>query len=164
MRNFPRHRNIRLPEQPEGTFPGGARLRGYTRPKSEQTRRSCVCCEPTQNSDIDANIGKLAEKYGIIAYTIELHFSHCAPLIIRDRASIHSTKYDIMLDHLNTLDESQIQAIEEIQIEYLSGSTYEFTQSEINETRLLVSELKKGGFVVSRGDDYLPNPAMGQMY
>ena len=161
MRNFPRHRNIRLPEQPEGTFPGGARLRGYTRPKLEQTRRACVCCEPIiQNSDIDANIGKLAEKYGVIAYTLELHFSHGAPIIFRDRASIHATKYDIILDQLNTLDESQIQAIEEIQIEYLRGDTYEFTQSEIDETRLLVLELKKGGYMGTKNSDYMAIPAM----
>ena len=152
-----RHRELEQPQ--EETFPGGARLRGYTRPKVNSSK-VCVCCMPTQpNADIDKNIGVLAEKYGLIAYTIELHFSHCAPLIIRDRASTRATKYDIVTDVLITLDESQIQMIEEIQIEYLGGSTYELSQTEIDEIRLIISELTKGGYIVQK-NNYIPIQAM----
>lgn len=155
MHNLP----LVLREQPQGTFHGGARLRGYTGPKVNSPK-VCVCCIPVQqNADIDKNIGALAEKYGLIAYTIELHFSHCAPLIIRDRASTRATIYDIVTDILITLDESQIQMIEEIQIEYLGGNTYELSQTEINEIRLLILELKKGGYVVQK-NDYMTIPAM----
>lgn len=165
MNNLPfarRVRNFQRREQPrEETFPGGARLRGYVRPKSERIKKTCVCCgaQTPQNSDIDKSIGQLAEKYGLIAYTIELHFSHSAPLILRDRASTRATKYDIVTDILNTLEESQIQMIEEIQLEYLGGDTYEFSKEEIDDLRLLISAFKNGGYLAQK-NDYISIPAM----
>lgn len=165
MHNLPfmrRVRNLQRHERPqEETFPGGARLRGYVRPKSERIKETCVCCgvQTSQNSDIDKSIGQLAEKYGLIAYTIELHFSHSAPLILRYRASTSATKYNIVTDILNTLEESQIQMIEEIQLEYLSGDTYEFSKEEIDDLRLLTTAFKKGGYMAQK-NDYISIPAM----
>lgn len=135
----------------EVEFPHGIQLKGYTCLADEINNKECRCSKkpkPKQKiTAIDNRAIKILEKQGVTAYTIEIYFIDHSPLIYKGIIDLTADPYSVIYDNLSDSFLHNIKRLEYIQIEYIDGELYEFTDKDIEEIKYVIGKLKKGGFI-----------------
>ena len=144
-----RRRNPMYEPVIEADFPQGIQLKGYTRPADENNSKECRCSKkPKQKLNaIDNRAIKILEKQGVTAYTIEIYFIDYPPLIYKGVIDLMKEPHFIIYDNLSGPFLHNINKLEYIQIEYIDGELYYFTDKDIEEIKYVIGELIKSGFI-----------------